>query len=434
MDKITIKTGLGEITGAVLPDGLEFRGIRFAEAGRWRAPVLTSHWDGVYDAYSGFGKKCPQYHWDPSEFYGKEFYTDPVYDVEESEDCLYMTITVPKPETAKPAAGYPVAIWYHGGGMVNGWGTEQEFDGEAFAKRGVILCRVNERLNIFGGFCHPALVERDGVAGNYQLMDHIAALDFVYRNIRDFGGDPEKISIFGQSAGSMGVEAMLCSPATGNKIYGAVMQSGISYVFTNRLLPTMAQAAEAGRAYLEEKGMSFEEFEKLPATELYALSDDYRAFAEQRGVGYAPVMDGVYITKNYNESVRNGDIRAPYLMAGCCADDMRMDKENPERSPLYQAVQSWCGTLNKQEGKKAYAYFFERKMPGDDAGAFHSAELWYVFGTYGRCWRGLGDADAELSGRMSDAWASFFRSGEPEGPDWAPCTEELPYFKHWNIK
>ncbi|MBQ6551352.1 MAG: carboxylesterase family protein [Lachnospiraceae bacterium] len=431
MEKVTRTTGLGEITGVVLPRGIEFRGVQYAEAGRWQLPKPVTHWDGVYDAFSGFGNKCPQYHWSEDEFYGKEFYVDPEFDVPESEDCLYMTITVPKEDVPKPETGYPVAIWYHGGGMVNGWGTEQEFDGEAFAARGVILCRVNERLGLFGGFCHPALVARDGLSGNYQLADHIAALDFVYDNIRGFGGDPDKITIFGQSAGSMGVEAMLCSPRTGNRIRGAIMQSGISYVFTNRLLPTMEQAALCGEQYLEEKGMTFKEFEALPWQDLYALTDEYRAFAEQRGVSYAPVLDGYYLTKNYNDSVKDGDVRAPFLMAGCCADDMRMNKENPEESPLYKAVSGWCSELNGQPGKTAYAYFFERKMPGDDAGAFHSAELWYVFGTYARCWRPLSEQDAALSEKMSDAWTDFAKNGNP---GWAPCTLETPYFKHWNIE
>lgn len=430
MEKKTIMTGLGEITGAILPDGVEFRGVRYAIAKRWHFPQLVSHWDGVYDASSGFGKKSPQYHWSTEEFYGKEFYADPAFDVEESEDCLYMTITVPKEGVPKPEGGYPVAIWYHGGAMVNGWGTEQEFDGEAFAKRGVILCRVNERLGLFGGFCHPALIERDGLAGNYQLADHIAALEFVYRHIGDFGGDPEKITIFGQSAGSMGVEAMLCSPKTAGMVRGAIMQSGISYVFTNRMLPSMEEAAAAGEAFLKEKGFTFEAFEALPMNELYALTDEYRAFAKNGG-GFAPILDGVYLTKNYNDAVQDGEANAKFLMAGCCADDMRMDKDHPERSPLYQAVRGWCNEMNRQEGKKAYAYFFERKMPGDDAGAFHSAELWYVFGSYKRCWRPLTEKDAALSERMTDAWTSFCKDGDP---GFAPCTEAEPFFMHWDVE
>ena len=109
-----------------------------------------------------------------------------------------------------------------------------------------------------------------------------------------------------------------------------------------------------------------------------------------------------------------------------------MDPEKPEEGAIYKAVRGWCNTLNDDLGHPAYAYLFKRRMPGDDAGAFHSSELWYVFGTYGRCWRLLGEADAALSERMTDAWASFFKTGAPAG-DWACCTKEAPVFKEWDV-
>ena len=434
MKEIILKTALGEIRGAELENEYEFRGVRYARAARWHAPVPVEKWDGVYDAVSGYGKKCYQYHWPEGQFYTKEFYTDPVYEVEESEDCLFMTISVPK-NIEKPAEGYAVAIWYHGGGMVNGWGTEQEFDGEAFAKRGVILCRVNERLNIFGGFCHPEIVKRDGTGGNYQMLDHFAALEWVREHIGDFGGNPDKISIFGQSAGSMGVEAMLCSPRIHGKISGAIMQSGISYGLIRRLTGTVETAAEVGAKFLEKKGYTFEQFEQLPAAELYALSDEFRDFAEPYGVGYSPILDNDLLPEMYNEAVDGGKLPAISYMAGCCANDMRMDENDLENSPMYQAASNWCKTLNKQDGKNAYFYFFKRKMPGDDAGAFHSSELWYVFGTYGRCWRPLNEKDAALSERMTDAWAAFFKTGCPDTEgDWKPCTEDAFCVKEWDIE
>ena len=432
--KKQFKTKAGIIEGLEFDTCYELRGVRYATAKRWTAPQMVTHWDGVYDA-SDYGKRCFQHHWTADEFYGKEFYTDPSFEVPESEDCLFLTITIPKETVvSKPSeTGYPAAIWYHGGGFVNGWGTEAEFDGEPYARRGVILVRVNERLNIFGSFYHEKLVERDGTCGNYQLMDHIAALDFVRYLIDDLGGDPDHVSIFGQSAGGMGVEQMVCSPYVQGKISGAIFQSGFVFCIASRPQVSMKTAVLASQEYLDAKGMTFDEMERMPAKQLYALSDEYLEFLERYGAGYGAVVDGDYMKESCEDAILNGAIPdIPYLL-GCCSGDGRMGDGKPEDGPFYQSMALFCRVLQSQ-GKKGYLYLFDRDMPGDDAGAFHAADLWYVFGTLRYSWRPFDRKDEALSERMMDAWAGFFKTGKPDQENWPAYTKEMPFTKKWDVE
>ncbi len=434
----TIDTRLGRITGLEFDNYCEFRGVRYATAKRWHAPEVVKGWEGTYDAYSTFGKKCWQVHWDdPKEFYAIEYYNEfPHYDVEESEDCLFMTISVPREDVCpKPENGYPVAIWYHGGAYVHGWGTEAEFDGEGYATRGVILCRVNERLNIFGGFCHEKLIERDGTAGNYQLLDHMAAIDFVRANIADFGGDPDKIGLFGQSAGSFSTMSMLCDPHVENKVACAIMQSGISYGMRQRVMPDMHRSAEIFEEYLQSVGKTFEDFEKMPPEELFKHVYTFRDFAQPKGGGYSVVLDGDHAVCDYTTYIDEGRTPKIPVIIGCTANDMGAAASgDPKEGLFFKSIAAMCKTLNKQEGKKAYAYMFSHVMPGDNAGAFHAAELWYTFGTYPRAWRNLNTPqDKDLSDRMLDAWTNFFKTGCPD-PAWRPYTEEDPFVKDWDFE
>lgn len=427
------QTKAGVIEGIEFDTCYELRGVRYATAQRWTAPKMVKNWDGVYDA-SEYGKRCFQHHWTMDEFYGKEFYTDSSFEVPESEDCLFMTITIPKAEFLKTdEKRYPIAIWYHGGGFVNGWGTEAEFSGEPYAKRGVILVRVNERLNIFGSFYHEELVKRDGICGNYQLMDHIAALDFVRYIADDLGGDLNRISIFGQSAGGMGVEQMICSPYIKGKVSGAIFQSGFTFCVASRPQGSMQVAILASQEYLKSKKLTFEEIEQMPAEQLYALSDEYLEFLERYGVGYSAVIDGDYMRETCEDAILNGRIpNIPYLL-GCCSGDGRMGDGEPQDGPFYQSMALFCKVLQSQ-GKRGYLYLFDRNMPGDDAGAFHAADLWYVFGTLKNSWRPFDRKDEELSERMIDAWAEFFKTGKPDHENWPAYTNEMTFTKKWNVE
>ena len=210
-----ITTQQGAVQGALSQDQqtVIFRGVPYAQppvgALRFRRPQEHAPWEGVRDC-TAFGPRCPQADLASMDFYGKEFYRG--LPDNESEDCLYLNIWTPASATAQ--SRLPVLFWIHGGAFLHGCGSEKEFDGEGFAKKGVILVTINYRVNAFGFFAHPALEEEteEGVSGNYGIFDQIFALDWVQQNIAAFGGDPDAITLAGQSAGCMSVQTILSSP------------------------------------------------------------------------------------------------------------------------------------------------------------------------------------------------------------------------------
>ena len=192
-----------------------YKGIPYAAdtsgKNRWRAPQPVENWDGVRLCYE-FGPITMQAipGKDPNAFYSKEWHVDP--DIAMSEDCLQLNIWTPAKSTEDKL---PVMMWIHGGGMQEGYGHEQEFDGEHFAKRGVILVSITYRLNVFAFMAHKELTAAQPDAPcNFGLLDMVAALKWIKRNIVNFGGDPENVTIFGQSGGGAAVQYLCCSPMT----------------------------------------------------------------------------------------------------------------------------------------------------------------------------------------------------------------------------
>ena len=197
-----------------------YKGIPFAAPPvgdlRWKEPQPVIPWEGVKVADT-FGPGSVQVNHDSSNPWTSEFYWE---DPEFSEDCLYLNVWTPAP--GKPGKKLPVAMWIHGGAYTGGWGYEPEFDGKVWAERGVVLVTINYRLGVFGFLVHPFLTAESPhhVSGNYGLLDQIAALKWVHANIAAFGGDPDNITILGQSAGAGSVKALVSSPLTGDLITG----------------------------------------------------------------------------------------------------------------------------------------------------------------------------------------------------------------------
>ena len=220
------------------PNVVVFKGIPYAAPPvgelRWKAPQPVIAWDTVLiaDHFGPISFQPPHVAGPDSAVinnygdvdYVKEFFSEG--DPEMSEDCLYLNIW--KPADAKKGDKLPVALWIHGGAFIAGYGYEKEFDGDAYAKRGVILVTINYRLGAFGFLAHPELSAEnpDHISGNYGMLDQIKALDWTRDNIANFGGDPDNITVFGQSAGAMSVRNLLCSPLTKGKIAKAIIQSG----------------------------------------------------------------------------------------------------------------------------------------------------------------------------------------------------------------
>lgn len=441
---MTVKTKYGLLEGTEGKNCTVYMGVPYAKAPvgplRWRKPQRPEPWDGVRPA-THYGAKSVQFGNPRDTFYNKEFYSNPAFEVPISEDCLYLNVWVPK----DGGGNLPVAVYVHGGAFMGGAGSNLPFVCNALTDQGVIVVTLNYRLGALGFLCHPLLgVEGENEAGgNLGLWDQLAAIAWVRENIAAFGGDPDNITVFGQSAGAMSLQALATSPKSRGLFRRMILQSGGGYRNPLGEYRTIAQAETFGDDLLEALGLPCHGWKEsrtgrqdaeralweTPAEQLYpALSKALAAaFIQHKGMPYVPVVDGELLQEDGNTVIeRGGALQIPYIL-GCNGDDLTAARENPsmENSPMHKANTAYAEKM----GKDAYVYYFDRKLPGDSAGAFHSAELWYVFGSLAYCWRPLEEADYALSRRMVQYWTNFFQSGDPNGTGpktWRPYTAADP--------
>ena len=269
----------------------------------------------------------------------------------------------------------------------------------------------------------------------------------MYENIAAFGGDPENITVFGQSAGCMSTQVLVSSPLTGNMIKRAILQSGVTTIAPYLAVPTLEREERYGERVVELSGAkSLQELRQMDAMELAkakALFDNEVREMASAGNGpegdgelvVVPNVDGYLLEKNVREIYADGAMKKIPYMAGCVTDDLGRtdeDRENGEPGLLMTSCVEWCVQQDELSNPPAYCYFFNHELPGEEGGdfAFHSAELWYMFGTLGRCWRNMQDRDYEISRQMLDAWTNFMKTGDPNGegvPEWKPCTALDPF-------
>lgn len=416
-----------------------YRGIPYAKPPvgelRFHAPEPPEPWEGIYAADT-FSCICPQLGQESGSFYEKEFYSDPAFMPPQNEDCLYLNIWTPKSEEPRREEDLcPVAVWFHGGGFINGFGSEIEFDGEAYAKRGIVLVTVNYRLGLLGYFAHPDLTARDGHSGNYGLLDQIAAIDWVRENIAAFGGNPDQITIFGQSAGGMSVRALISSPLMKGKVRGAILQSCGGYHSPLTAAGDAGVLESAAVQFLKEKNMTLEDLCQVPGDQIMPMELAFMGSAYQttgQMLTLTPVVDGYALTQDCDVTLEKRETLPISYMIGCTKNDIEIPAdgvENPMKNALYTSDLEWC-RMQRAAGNPCYAYYFTRQLPGDKEGAFHSAELWYMFGTLDRCWRPLTEADQRLSEEMLDCWASFIKTGNP---GWEICGGDPAEVKVFDI-
>lgn len=339
------------------PSVIVFKGIPYAAPPvgelRLQPPQDVIPWDGVREC-SAFSAIAPQPGNARGTFYGEEFYWMP--QPEQSEDCLYLNVWAPARTLGKESAALPVAMWIHGGAFVNGCGFEVSMDGDAWARKDVILVTINYRLG-------------ENAAGNLNILDQIKALEWISKNIAQFGGDPSNVTIFGQSAGGMSVRTLLISPLAKGLFAKAIIQSG--------------------------GGMGLDQLGSILTS--------------------APQVDGNIVPEPFDKAVVDGTIADIPIMTGYNSDDLPFFKE--------ETVGAFCALRDSLGTAPVYEYEFTRDLPGEDKdvpdnlpGAFHSAELWYVFGTLGRSWRPFTEEDYALSEEMVSAWTSFCKTGSPGWP------------------
>ncbi len=436
-----VATRYGKIEGVDQGNYITYFGVPYARPPigdlRWRAPKELEPWEGVYRA-DDFRNKCMQ-----EEFlsppYDKDFYSQPEYNRPMSEDCLYLHMWVPKKEEgALGDQKFPVAFWIHGGAYMGGYSSEMEFDGKAYCERGVILVSVEYRCNLFGFLAHPWLTAENElhISGNYGILDQIAALKWVYENIEAFGGDREQITVFGQSAGAMSVQTLVSSRLTEHMIAGAVMQSGGSYGGGLHRDMKLAELESYGEIFADIiHADSLVELRSKTAEEIMAAAGEFmeKVLPQAGGLFLVPVIDGYVLDCGYYEAVDQGKIRdIPYILGSTKNDILVTPKmmQKGEFSDLYKGCTAFSYKLEELGQKPAYVYYFTRDLPGDDLGAWHSSELWYMFGTMDRCWRPWEESDHALSAQMLDYWTHFMKTGNPNGserPVWKPCKKEEPF-------
>ncbi len=432
----------GQIEGVVDAEGVAvYKGIPYAAPPvgdlRWKQPQPVQPWQGVRKC-DKFGAASLQGGQEEGSFYWKEFYQDG--NPEMSEDCLYLNVWTP---AAGKDSRLPVMFWIHGGAFQNGFGHEIEFDGDAFAKKGVVLVTINYRLGMCGFLAHPLLTAENGGkgSGNYGLFDQLAALKWVKKNIAAFGGDPDNVTVFGQSAGAGSVQSLISSPLTKGYIQRAIIQSGggLGGIISTK---SLADVAATGKAMWDASGMTtLEQMRACPADRFQEIMMNYMKQQKTfNGMPYSPCVDGELLTASVYEAAISGqELDIPYMI-GYTSGDLGPDR-------MKKSAVDWSLLLEKQGRKPAYVYCFSRDLPGEDLkapdgspimpGAFHSSELWYVFGTLDKCWRPMEKGDYELSERMVSYWTNFAKTGNPNGeglPEWKPCTGSDNHIQTLDVK
>ena len=405
---MTLSTSLGKIRGIVRDDCRVFLGVPFAHAGRFEYAVPTERLsdgpEAVFDATKP-GPGCPQNravheHLEHAtrNFYKKEYREGDTFTYD--EDCLNVNIFTPL-GAEDPTRKFPVIVFFYGGGFDSGLNNENTFDGAGFARRGVITVFANYRVGVLGYFTHEEIRRRTGRDGNFGLDDQLTALRWVKAHVADFGGDPENITVMGQSAGAISTQYLCLMPENKGLFQHAVMMSG-GGMFPKFALPKRAEDThEYWLAFMKDAGReSFEDFKAAPLEKLFDAVEQIRTERKDHTYNTMPVIDGVLLPRPIDEMIRT-PLPIDYMLGYSNTD-------------LYAPIMAYIGNrFGKQNG--AYIYFFDLDSPGDDNKAFHSADLRYMFETFDRSWRPYGARDLEAGCELASYVANFARTGDPNG-------------------
>jgi para-nitrobenzyl esterase len=465
-----LRTANGVLEGVISADGKvrTFKGIPYAAPPvgplRWKPPQPAAPWTGVRKA-AEYGPRCMQ----------APIYADMIFhDAGPSEDCLYLNLWMP----AAPAqAKLPVMVWIYGGGFAAGASSEPRQDGGNLSKKGVLVVSMNYRLGIFGFFSHPELARESGhnASGNYGLMDQLAALQWVKKNIATFGGDPDNVTIFGESAGSFSVSALMASPLAQGLFHRAIGESGAFFGSTLGLKPhAETEAADAKFAAGSLGADSIAELRAKSADNLMQAVS--QAASKDPSRGFAPPnIDGYFLPETVSAIFAAGKQAHVPLLAGWNRDEGSFraffGKDSPTAEnfrkhaetqfgadavkflKLYPAgsdaeakrsaqdfsgdqfiaygTWKWLETHRKTGKAAVYRYRFDQTLPfpadptegplGEPT-APHASEIEFVFGVLSSRklpWR---PDDRKVSDLMGTYWTNFAKTGNPNGPglaDWA---------------
>jgi len=452
-----VQTKYGKIEGTQEDNINIYKGIPFAAPPvgnlRWKAPQVPAHWSGI--------KKCTAFSASPIQptpipflCWSKEFIAPPS---PLSEDCLYLNVWT---DAATHKEKKPVFVWIYGGGFSSGSAACDVYDGKEYAKRGIVFVSINYRVGAIGFMAHPELTkEGNGTSGNYGLMDQVAALKWVKENITAFGGDPSKVTIAGQSAGSMAVNALIVTPYAKGLFVRAIAESG--GILADALRPASLSDAEKAGLGLQEKAgaKSIAELRALPADSILKLS------ANSANLRFSPIRDGSFLPVELEKALSEGKFNHVDFMSGWVMGDgglfgtPKSNKEEfiktihdrygknadqiltllPHEDSIQAAKSLGQLTLlsfgvmspykwSKYMSKPIYVYEFSHvpvDKPGfPNYGAFHTSEVPFALHTlhlWDRPWQPL---DMSVEKNMSAYWINFIKTGNPNGADvptkWEP--------------
>jgi para-nitrobenzyl esterase len=462
-----VRTDTGSVEGTASADGKVriFKGIPFAAPPvgdlRWKAPQPAPHWTGVKKA-TEFGARCMQ---------GNIFGDMAFRDSGPSEDCLYLNVWTP---ATSANAHLPVMVWIFGGGFAAGSTSEGRQDGAVLAKKGVVVVSMNYRLGIFGFFSHPELDRESGrnASGNYGLLDQVAALQWVRQNIAAFGGDPGNVTIFGESAGSFSVSALMASPLSKDLFQRAIGESG-SFLGRGLTTKTLAESEADDGKFADSIGAG-----SLAALRAKPASDLLAAAMKQKDIRFWPNIDGYFFPQDPHAIYASGEQSHVPLLAGWNRDEGNyrgfFQKADPTAKNYVDRAHAVFGdnaeaflklypAASDEEAKRSaqdlagdqfigfgtwkwiemqgttgkstvFRYEFDDAPPQpagvESNGAYHSAEIEFVFEALPSKklpWR---PEDEKLSDLISSYWTNFAKTGDPNGPGlphWPAYTAATQY-------
>jgi para-nitrobenzyl esterase len=464
-DQVRIANGIIETTSTPSSGVRSFKGIPFAQPPvgelRWKEPQPVKNWTGVRNA-DPFGPRCMQWTSPGDDYWSRSKGM--------SEDCLYLNVWTPAQSVNERL---PVLVYFFGGGLQNGDGSEPRYDGESMARQGIVVVTVNYRLNIFGFFAHPELTRESlhHVSGNYGLMDQNAALRWVQENITAFGGDPKRVTIAGESAGASSVSAQVASPLSKGLMAAAIGESG---GIMRPVPPPLAEAEKSGMAFAARAGAS-----SLAALRAMSTERLQEALVKNPTTRFAAIVDGYFLPKAPVEIYAAGEQAHVPLMVGANSEEAGAERVlgegQPTRENFANAVRKLYGDTTKEVlqvyaastpeevlpaatdlasdrfmgyrvwkwaelhaktggGKPVYRYLYTHPQPdylgmpgvGDAVtahrGAVHSAEIQYVMGNLNLdrryVWKLI---DHRVSEIVQGYFANFIKTGNPNGfglPNW----------------
>lgn len=467
---IAIENGL--LQGREADGVISFKGIPYAAppigAFRWRAPQPAKNWPGIRQA-SQFGHDCMQYPTPEDQALPKTVV---------SEDCLVLNVWRPSGSSHKKL---PVMVWIYGGGFVDGDTSADIYDGTEFAKRGVILVSFNYRVGRFGFFAHPALSKEnaDGLLGNYAYMDQLAALKWIQRNISAFGGDPNNVTLFGESAGGYAIHTLMTSPLAKGLFHKAIIESGGGRIEEDSII-RLQKPSDNGYPSAEETGLRFAEMHHILGRDIQALnalralsaadvmdklnmetetdSDDGKTFS-------GPVIDGKLVTTYPTYIYEAGAGMDIPLIVGATSNDVGFPPEirsmqqaldilghehseqvkqlyNPNDMYIFPTVADliagdqimieparFIARTAASQGQPVYEYRFSyvaSSLWATVPGAMHASEVAYVFNNLpSTLGHKVSKEDQAMAEQIQTYWVNFAKTGNPNSaglPYWSPYT------------